>query len=183
MYALSFALMLADIPLSILLLETIYAVDTILLDGRLTHRLFMRAELEGQEEQRSLLGPFVLGFATITPWRRRTRELESAGLDLSDVELLLGRRGGTSRLAMMRELETPQYRGRMAELTGLDWKEVDRNMRLLQSHHLVSEVSQIASIKLYALTAEGRRLLGFIEDGIEDRDRQAGLCRVPKVPM
>jgi hypothetical protein len=54
-------------------------------------------------------------------------------------------RGGTSRLALMQSLETPRHRQELSEVTGIDWKEVDRELGALEKYGLVKVYAQSGS--------------------------------------
>lgn len=73
-------------------------------------------------------------------------------------------RGGNSRLELLRNLETPKQRNELTQITGIDWKEVDRNIGLLLSYGLVSIYAESGSVKIYKLTEQGRLLLKLIDE-------------------
>lgn len=97
-------------------------------------------------------------------WRRETvRTWKNAGLTKDVHNLMTRMRGGRSRLVLLQEMSTPRHRAELSERTGFDWKEVDRQLGLLQSHGLVTVVAQSGSVKMYGLTEQGRILLKLME--------------------
>jgi len=48
--------------------------------------------------------------------------------------------------------------------TGIDWKKVDRQTRILLEHNLISVVGSFSSITLYRLTDYGVSLLRLLEN-------------------
>ena len=55
----------------------------------------------------------------------------SRGFDKNIYNLMVKMKGATSRLSLLRGLETPRHRNDLAEITGIDWKEVDREINIL----------------------------------------------------
>ena len=52
----------------------------------------------------------------------------------SDVfDLMIGMRGAGSRVSLLQNMESPKHRLELSELTGIDWKEVDRQLSVLRS--------------------------------------------------
>jgi DNA-binding HxlR family transcriptional regulator len=49
-------------------------------------------------------------------------------------------------------------------LTGIDWKEVDRQIGLLEQYGFVSVDAQEGPIKLYKLTEQGRMLVKLLDE-------------------
>ena len=85
-----------------------------------------------------------------------------AGLDKSVYDLMVKMRGGNSRLELLRNLESPKQRNELSQLTGIDWKEVDRQVNLLHSYGLVSVYAETGSVKIYKLTEQGQLILKLI---------------------
>lgn len=86
------------------------------------------------------------------------------GLGSDVYELMVGMRGGTSRLALLQSLETPRHRQELAEITGIDWKEVDRETTILEKYGLVKMYAQSGSVKLYQTTEQGQLLVKLLEE-------------------
>ena len=82
-----------------------------------------------------------------------------AGLDKNVYDLMVKMRGGNSRLELLRNLESPRQRNELSQLTGMDWKEVDRQVNLLQSYGLVSVYVESGSVKMFKLTEQGHLFL------------------------
>ncbi len=86
-----------------------------------------------------------------------------AGLDRNVYDLMVKMRGGNSRLQLLRNLESPRQRNELSQMTGMDWKEVDRQVNLLQTYGLVSVYAKSGSVKMFKLTEQGQlflRLMG-----------------------
>lgn len=88
----------------------------------------------------------------------------NAGFSKNIYDLMIKMRGSSSRLVLLQSLSSPRHRTELSELSGLDWKEVDRNLELLQSYGLVSVFVQTGSVKVYQITEQGRLLLRLVED-------------------
>ncbi len=71
-------------------------------------------------------------------------------------------RGGGSRLAIMQALETPKLRNEIVKITNIDWKEVDRNIRILEASNLVKMQFSHGSLNVYRLTETGNELVKII---------------------
>ena len=87
------------------------------------------------------------------------------GYDKDVFEVFSGR-GGVRRLAIMHSLETPRLRNEIANLTNTDWKEVDRNIKVLESVNLVRTQFSHGSISTFELTANGKKLMDIIQSEI-----------------
>jgi predicted transcriptional regulator len=79
--------------------------------------------------------------------------------DRSTLYNILKGKGGARRLAMMFSLETPKLRNEIAKSTGTNWKEVDRNIKLLSSVELVQLQFVHGSMSVYELTEKGKKVL------------------------
>ena len=73
-------------------------------------------------------------------------------------------RGSTSRLALLRGLETPRHRNELSEITGIDWKEVDRQLGVFEKYGLAKVYVSSGTIKMYQLTEHGRLLLQLMDE-------------------
>jgi DNA-binding transcriptional ArsR family regulator len=87
--------------------------------------------------------------------------------------LIVKMRGGESRLAILRSLETPRHRYDLSGATGLDWKEVDRQLSILENYGLVKIHAQSGSVKLYQITEQGRILIKLVDDLTHNRAVEA----------
>jgi DNA-binding transcriptional ArsR family regulator len=79
-------------------------------------------------------------------------------------DLMIGMRGGGSRVSLLQNMESPKHRHELSELTGIDWKEVDRQLAVLEKYGLVKVYAQSGSVKLYQVTEQGKLLLGLIAE-------------------
>lgn len=73
-------------------------------------------------------------------------------------------RGGSSRLTLLQHLDSPKHRFELSEVTGIDWKEVDRQIGVLEKHMLIKMYAQSGAVKLYEMTEQGRLLLKVIDE-------------------
>jgi len=106
----------------------------------------------------------LLGFTGVVFWRSRSYRYvwKKAGFDRNVYNLMVKMRGGNSRLELLRHLESPKQRNELSQVTGIDWKEVDREVSLLQSYGLVSVYAETGSVKIFKLTEQGQLLLKLI---------------------
>ena len=111
----------------------------------------------------AVTGWFTVGL--ITWWRKglppRWRE---AGIDNDLFNLMVKMRGAFPRLAILQHLDHPRHRSELSELTGIDWKDVDRYLNSLQKYGLVSITAESGSIKMYALTGQGKLILKLVSE-------------------
>jgi DNA-binding transcriptional ArsR family regulator len=88
----------------------------------------------------------------------------------SDVfDLMMGMRGAGSRVSLLQNMETPKHRLELSELTGIDWKEVDRQLSVLEKYGLVKIHAQSGTVKLYQVTEQGKLLLKLVAELSDDR--------------
>lgn len=74
-------------------------------------------------------------------------------------------RGAGSGLSILHTLtEAPRHRNELSEITGIDWKEVDRQIGLLQRYGFVSVEAQAGPVKMYKLTEQGRSLVNLLDE-------------------
>ncbi|MCL5874588.1 MAG: hypothetical protein M1161_04530 [Candidatus Thermoplasmatota archaeon] len=76
-------------------------------------------------------------------------------------------KGGARRLTILESLDVPRQRNEVAKLTNTDWKEVDRNIRILESANLVRLRTAKTSFPFYELTEQGEELLEKISAVVE----------------
>jgi DNA-binding transcriptional ArsR family regulator len=79
-------------------------------------------------------------------------------------DLMIGMRGGGSRLLLLRNLDSPRHRSELAELTRIDWREVDRQLSVLEKYGLVKLSIETGTVKLYQVTQQGKLLLNLIQE-------------------
>jgi hypothetical protein len=81
----------------------------------------------------------------------------------SDVfDLMMGMRGAGSRLSLLQNMESPKHRLGLSELTGIDWKEVDIQLSVLEKYGLVKVYVQSGTVKLFQVTEQGKLLLNLV---------------------
>lgn len=90
-------------------------------------------------------------------WRR-------LGFDKEVFQLMINMRGAKSRLTLLNYLGEPRQRAELSKLSGLDWKEVDREIDLLQRFGLITLYVQSGSVKLYRLNEQGKLMLKLITE-------------------
>ena len=97
--------------------------------------------------------------------KSRARSLFAArGFEGQVYDLMIGMRGGGSRLALLRSMQEPRHRQELAVLTGIDWKEVDREVTVLEKYGLVKVYAQSGSVRMYQVTEQGRLLMKMVDD-------------------
>jgi len=104
------------------------------------------------------------------------KKMSEKGFDRSVYRLFSGR-GGIRRLAIIKTLETPRLRNEIANITLTDWKEVDRNLKILESANMVQVEYAHASLSVYQLTEEGRDLLSIISSLSHDKHYSTNAAR------
>jgi DNA-binding transcriptional ArsR family regulator len=77
-------------------------------------------------------------------------------------DLMVGMRGAGSRVSLLQSMETPRHRLELSEITGIDWKEVDRQLSVLEKYGLVKVYAQSGTVKLYQVTEQGKLLLNLV---------------------
>jgi DNA-binding transcriptional ArsR family regulator len=98
-------------------------------------------------------------------WKGKARALfQAAGFDKDVFRLLVRTKGGKSRARLLKTLMLPKDRMQLSRDLGLDWKAVDRHLRVLQEFGLIrEEVNVQANIRLFGLTKVGEILLNVLE--------------------
>lgn len=89
---------------------------------------------------------------------------KGAGFTKDVYDIMNRMRGSNSRLTLLRNMVEPRHRQELSELTGIDWKEVDRELSILATYGLVQTYVQSGSVKLYQVTEQGRVLLRLMDD-------------------
>lgn len=97
-------------------------------------------------------------------WKRSPPSTwKDAGFDKETFNLMVSMRGATSRFTILSQLASPKHRLALSELTGIDWKETDRQLNLLCQYGLVSIVAEAGVVKMYGLTEQGKLMLELLE--------------------
>jgi predicted transcriptional regulator len=89
---------------------------------------------------------------------------EKRGFGSEVFDLMIGMRGGGSRLALLKGMQEPRHRQELADITGIDWKEVDRQIGVLEKYGLVKMYAQSGTVQIYQITEQGKLLLNLISD-------------------
>lgn len=99
-------------------------------------------------------------------WRGKARILfRNAGFDKDVFRLLLRTKGGNSRVKLLKALLSPKDRSMLSKELGLDWKAVNRHLKLLQEFGLIREEVNIkTSMRLFTLSKIGEMLLNVLEN-------------------
>ncbi len=97
--------------------------------------------------------------------RSRVRSLfASRGFGPDVFDLMITMRGGGSRITLLKNMETPKNRLELSELTGIDWREVDREVSILEKYGLVKVYAQSGTVKMYQVTDQGKLLMNLVEE-------------------
>jgi len=97
--------------------------------------------------------------------RSRVKSLfASRGFGPDVFDLMITMRGGGSRITLLENMETPRNRLELSELTGIDWREVDREVSILEKYGLVKIYAQSGTMKLYQVTEQGKLLMNLVEE-------------------
>lgn len=100
------------------------------------------------------------------------KRMSKEGFDRNVYRIFSGR-GGARRVAIMDALNTPKLRNEIANITNTDWKEVDRNIKILESLNLVRIQFSHGSLSVYHLTESGKELLEIIHSQIKSNGSKA----------
>ena len=97
--------------------------------------------------------------------RSRVKSLfASRGFPPDVFDLMVTMRGGVSRITLLENMETPRNRLELSELTGIDWREVDREVSILEKYGLVKIYAQSGTVKMYQVTEQGKLLRSLVEE-------------------
>jgi DNA-binding transcriptional ArsR family regulator len=91
-----------------------------------------------------------------------SRRWRSLGFDRDVFRLMVTMRGARSRLTILRYLNEPRHKTELSNLSGLNWKEVDRQLNLLLRFGLVTLHARSGSVKIYRLSEQGKLLMKLI---------------------
>lgn len=93
-------------------------------------------------------------------WRGNVKRLMlSAGFDYDIFLTMIRMKGGQTRFKILNELELPKNRKQIAESLGFDWKAIDRHIKVLVRHQLISEIHQEGNAVYYLRTEKGAKFL------------------------
>jgi hypothetical protein len=95
--------------------------------------------------------------------RSRVKSLfASRGFGPDVFDLMITMRGGGSRITLLENMETPKNRLELSELTGIEWREVDREVSILEKYGLVKIFAQTGTVKMYQVTEQGKLLMNLV---------------------
>jgi len=78
--------------------------------------------------------------------------------------LLFNSRGSKNRVKILMSLTTPKTRQDIAKELGIDWKEVDKNLRILIKSNLMKIIYENSKTKRYGLTSYGESIVNIIKN-------------------
>ena len=108
---------------------------------------------------------WVLAVCSVLRLSRKGRaEWRRAGFDDSTIDIMSESRGAFSRLKILEVLRNPNQRGYVSDATGIDWREVDREVRLLEGLGLVELQTKQGHRQLFGLTGKGGVALGLLRN-------------------
>ncbi len=96
--------------------------------------------------------------------RGNRRDWKREGFDESTIGLMTEKRGALSRMRILEVLRNPRHRGYISDVTGIDWREVDREVRLMQNLGLVEIQTRQGRSNLYGVTGKGGVALNLLEN-------------------
>lgn len=125
----------------------------------------------------SLIPPLLTAFAWLATgiqvytMRRKDifltlRKEMSGELDRDVIKDLFNKRGSGLRLSIIGLLEFPMFRSELARVTGADWKEVDRNVKILSSVGLIHLKREHGPIAEFELTEKGQKVYKKIKTAV-----------------
>ncbi len=105
-------------------------------------------------------------------WRGRTRAAWlKLGFDRDTFKLFLEmKRGGLTRLMILKGLVAPKDRLQLSKELGIDWKAINRHVRLLEKYGLLGVRKDLGSERnavMFELTSTGKKLLQFLEEQLQ----------------
>jgi hypothetical protein len=85
----------------------------------------------------SIAGWIVVGLVVFQSRANRHSQIKNLfarrGFGTDVYGLMIEMRGGGSRVSLLQNMDSPKHRLELSELTGIDWKEVDRSWRCWRS--------------------------------------------------
>jgi DNA-binding MarR family transcriptional regulator len=124
---------------------------------------------------RTLPVPFSIGTwialaGVIVFWKGRTRSVWlRLGFDQDVFKLFIKMRGSSTRLQILKGISgTAKDRLQLAKELGIQWKAVDRHVRLLEKYGFAEEKATQGTAKFYELTPLGEKLLNLLLEKEEE---------------
>jgi hypothetical protein len=109
-------------------------------------------------------------FSFVRLSRKDHRDWTSAGLSDNLIDIMTKKRGALSRFRILKTLESPQHRGAVSNATGIDWREVTREVELLRDFGLIDSLGKKGNTIMYELTGKGRITLDLIQKKLKSED-------------
>jgi DNA-binding transcriptional ArsR family regulator len=103
-----------------------------------------------------------------------SRKWKRQGFDRDVFRLMVRMRGASARLRLLNFVQEPKHKSELSRLAGLDWKEVDRELGLLERFGLISLHAQSGSVKMYKLSEQGKSLLMLM---LELKEKSMNIAR------
>src|SRR5271155_3337831 len=88
--------------------------------------------------------------------RKDQKDWKKTGLSDDLIVTMTEKRGALSRFRILKTLESPQYKGRISDVTDIDWREVTREVDVLRGLGLVQSTGKKSNMEMYELTGKGR---------------------------
>ena len=103
--------------------------------------------------------------AGVLIWRGHVRSVWSRGsFDYGTFRLLVRMKGGRARVNLLRSLDEQKNKLQLAKELGMDWKAVDRHIKILLKYGLIRESESMGKVKYYSLTPDGKKVLELLEE-------------------
>jgi predicted transcriptional regulator len=110
----------------------------------------------------ALISWTVFGAALI--WRGHVRSVwGQSRFSYDTFRLLVKMRGAQTRLKLMHSLDAPKNKLQIATALGIDWKAVDKHVRVLEKNGLIHATSTNGTATFYEVTGKGRDLIQVLE--------------------
>jgi hypothetical protein len=112
--------------------------------------------------------------------RKDREEWRKAGFDDLVINMMAESRGAISRSRILEVLRSPSHRGHVSNVTGIDWREVDRQMRVMEDISLVELRGKQGHRDLFGLTGKGSIALNLLESKLTAKKGEKDLRRPSK---
>jgi predicted transcriptional regulator len=111
-------------------------------------------------------------FAGALIWRGHVRTIWARGRFSYDTfRLLVRMRGAQRRLKLMHTLDGPKNKLQLASALGIDWKAVDKHVRVLERNGLLQPTGTSGTATFYELTEKGKRALQVLDElGVDGKE-------------
>jgi hypothetical protein len=97
-------------------------------------------------------------------WRGSIRKIfQKRGFEYEHFELMVKMRGSDTRKKILTTLTIPKNRKQISEELGLDWKVIDRHVKAMIKHQLVTEMVQVGNATYYVRSEKGTKFLETVD--------------------